>query len=86
MGAGTRGHYTGAAARLPGRTTSLPAVRRLRRPTAVAALIVLLALLAGILVIVATDAGVDALAPAVVFGVAVAVVVSLLLPGGAESR
>ena len=61
-------------------------MRRLRRPTAVAALTVVLAVLAGIVVVLATDAGVDALAPAVVFGVALAVVLSLALPDGAGSR
>jgi len=55
-------------------------MKRLLRPSCVATLLVLLAGLAAAAVVLATGARVDALGPVIVFSVAVALVVALLLP------
>jgi len=57
-------------------------VQRLRRPSALAALLVAAALLVSAVVVVATDARVDVLGPVVIFSVAAATVLALVLPDG----
>ena len=61
-------------------------MHRLRRPSVLATMLVALAVVVALVVIATTDTRVDALAPVLIFSVAVAAVLSLLAPGGERPR